>query len=74
MDDAGLQDGMLAHYLAQAKMSDTNVEARIEKEPFDFREMTRARLFAYLREKGGTVCLPAANEELRIAARRCGGK
>lgn len=32
-----MQDGMLAHYLGQAKMADANVEARIEREPFDFR-------------------------------------
>ncbi len=32
-----LQDGMLLHYLEQVKTSDVTVEARIEKEPFDFR-------------------------------------
>ena len=31
----GLQDGMLAHYLGQASAADANVEARIEREPFD---------------------------------------
>jgi hypothetical protein len=34
-----LQDGLLAYYLSQAKASDANVEARIEREPFDFRDM-----------------------------------
>ena len=29
-----LQDGMLTHYLEQAKFSDANVEARIAREPF----------------------------------------
>ena len=37
----GLQDGMLAYYLSQAKLSDANVEARIEREPFDFKDHTR---------------------------------
>ncbi len=37
-DWRGLQDGMLAHYLSQARSSDANVEARIEREPFDFRD------------------------------------
>jgi hypothetical protein len=32
-----MQDGMLAHYLGQAGASDVNVEARIEREPFDYR-------------------------------------
>ncbi len=30
-----LQDGLLAHYQEQARASDVNVEARLEKEPFD---------------------------------------
>jgi hypothetical protein len=34
-----LQDGMLAYYLSAAKCSDANVEARLEKEPFDYRDM-----------------------------------
>ena len=34
-----LQDGMLAHYLTQVGASDVNVEARLEREPFDYREM-----------------------------------
>jgi len=34
-----LQDGMLAYYLSQAKLSDATVEARIEREPFDFRDI-----------------------------------
>lgn len=33
-----MQDGMLAHYLGQAGSADANVETRIEKEPFDFRD------------------------------------
>ena len=32
-----LQDGMLAHYLLQAMASDVNVEARLDREPFDWR-------------------------------------
>jgi hypothetical protein len=36
-----MQDGMLAHYLAQAKAADVNVEARIDREPFDFRSNSR---------------------------------
>jgi hypothetical protein len=35
-----MQDGMLAHYLGQAGASDANVEARIEREPFDYRNVT----------------------------------
>jgi hypothetical protein len=31
-----MQDGMLRHYLEQVKASDVNVEARQEKEPFDY--------------------------------------
>lgn len=34
-----MQDGMLAYYLSQAQASDVNVEARIEKEPFDYRNV-----------------------------------
>jgi hypothetical protein len=37
-----LQDGMLAYYLEQAKASDVNVEARLEREPFDFRCVSEA--------------------------------
>jgi hypothetical protein len=33
----GLQDGMLAWYQSQAALSDSAVEKKIEKEPFDFR-------------------------------------
>lgn len=33
-----LQDGMLAHYLDQARQSDANVEAQIMHEPFDYRD------------------------------------
>lgn len=40
-DAQGLQDGMLAHYLAQAGSADANVARRIEKEPFDFRDFMR---------------------------------
>ncbi len=36
-----LQDGLLAHYQAQARASDVNVEARLEKEPFDWRDYLR---------------------------------
>jgi hypothetical protein len=36
-----MQDGILAHYLGQAGASDANVEARLEKEPFDFRKLSR---------------------------------
>lgn len=32
-----LQDGMLAYYLSQAQASDVNVEARLDREPFDYR-------------------------------------
>jgi hypothetical protein len=32
-----MQDGMLAHYLEQARGADANVEARIERERFDFK-------------------------------------
>lgn len=35
--DTGLQDGLLAYYLMMAAYSDTNVEARIAKEPFFLR-------------------------------------
>jgi hypothetical protein len=32
-----LQDGLLVHYLSQANAADANVEARISREPFDWR-------------------------------------
>jgi len=35
-----MQDGMLAYYLSQAKAADANVEARVAREPFDFRDMS----------------------------------
>jgi hypothetical protein len=35
-----MQYGMLAHFLEQAAHADSNIERRIEEEPFDFREMT----------------------------------
>ncbi len=47
-----LQDGMLAHYLSQAGASDVNVEKRLAREPFDYREMLRQRKAA------GGVSLP----------------
>ncbi|HET6377936.1 MAG TPA: hypothetical protein VFG05_06465 [Methylocella sp.] len=37
----GMQDGMLTHYLSVAPLADTNIERRIEREPFDFRNMMR---------------------------------
>ncbi len=37
MPDTSLQDGMLLHYQSQARASDVNVEARLEREPFDYR-------------------------------------
>jgi len=33
---------MLAHYLEQAADADSYIERRIDEEPFDFRDMTRA--------------------------------
>lgn len=36
-----MQDGILAYYLSQARLSDANVEARSEREPFDFRDVSR---------------------------------
>ncbi len=36
-----LQDGMLAYYLEQAAHADSNIERRIDLEPFDFRDMMR---------------------------------
>ena len=33
-----LQDGMLLHYLEQAAASDANVEAKVAKEPYDWRK------------------------------------
>lgn len=33
-----MQDGMLQHYLSQAPAADANVEARLEREPFDWRK------------------------------------
>jgi hypothetical protein len=41
--DTGLQDGMLNYYLAQAKAADSNVEKRVDLEPFDFRDHLRAK-------------------------------
>ncbi len=37
-----LQDGMLAYYLEQGKLSDATVEARIEREPFDICDILKA--------------------------------
>ena len=42
-----LQDGLLSHYQAQARASDSNVEARLEREPFDYREYIRRTGDAY---------------------------
>jgi hypothetical protein len=36
-----LQDGMLRYYQEQARASDVNVEARLDREPFDYREVMR---------------------------------
>ncbi|MDQ6704006.1 MAG: hypothetical protein M3Z96_13445 [Pseudomonadota bacterium] len=36
-----LQDGVLAYYLSQAKLADANIEARLDKEPFDLDEYMR---------------------------------
>jgi hypothetical protein len=37
-DEPGdMQDGMLAHYLEQVKLSNVNVKARLDREPFDYR-------------------------------------
>lgn len=38
-----LQDGMLAHYLSQARASDVNVESRLDREPFDYQEILRQK-------------------------------
>ena len=40
-DNVGLQDGMRDYYLTQARASDANVEARLDKEPFDYRGYLR---------------------------------
>lgn len=51
MSDKGdLQDGMLAHYQAQARASDANVEARLDREPFDYRDVLRQALPAMRRD------------------------
>ncbi len=36
-NDTSLQDGLLAYYKEQARASDANVEARLDREPFDYR-------------------------------------
>jgi hypothetical protein len=41
---------MLAHYLSQAGASDVNVEARLEREPFDYREILRQKALRQARE------------------------
>lgn len=41
MASDALQDGMLKHYLSQAPASDSNVEARLDREPFDCRDYYR---------------------------------
>ena len=33
-----LQDGLLKYWLSQAKFADANIEARLDKEPFDMEE------------------------------------
>lgn len=38
-----MQDGILAYYLGQAVHADANVEAKIDKEPVDFRELLKGR-------------------------------
>ncbi len=42
-----LQDGLLTYYLSQARASDGNVEPRLEREPFDYREYLRRTGDAY---------------------------
>jgi hypothetical protein len=56
---SGMQDGMLKHYLEQAAASDTNVEARVEREAFDFRSFlleaaSRRGPISILREHGSS--------------------
>jgi hypothetical protein len=36
-----LQDGMLAYYLSQAGQCDANVDHRLDREPFDFRDLMK---------------------------------
>jgi hypothetical protein len=38
MATGDMQDGMLAYYQSQAAASDSTVEPRLEREPFDYRE------------------------------------
>lgn len=54
-----LQDGMLAHYIEQAKASDANVEARLEREPFDYRDMNET-----LYGRGSPRCKRHIKEDL----------
>jgi hypothetical protein len=37
--DTALQDGLLTVYLNAAKTSDSNIEQRLGREPFDFRSL-----------------------------------
>jgi hypothetical protein len=54
----GLADGMLKHYLTQARASDRNVETRLEREPFDYREYMKA-----LDEKYPSMLTAAARQK-----------
>jgi len=39
--DGDLQDGMLSYYLSQAGQCDANVDHRLDREPFDFRDLMK---------------------------------
>ncbi len=47
----GLQDGMRDHYNRQVRASDVNVERRLDREPFDFREYLQKTENAYGRRE-----------------------
>jgi hypothetical protein len=44
-----LQDGMLKYWLSQRKFADANIEARLEKEPFNLGDMMSKSKPLYLR-------------------------
>lgn len=39
--ETGLQDGMMQWLRSQTLLADANIEARIDREPFDFRDMMK---------------------------------
>jgi hypothetical protein len=63
---------MLKHYLTQARASDRNVEARLEREPFDYREYCKSGLRGapFVDLRGSKVCSSIAAKAGRPKSHR----